>query len=224
MNTLADRITALPSGVSKFPQIVDRTVTELTAEDLAGITTIGKYAFHSCTLLTSVTIPNSVTNIDEYAFYYCRKLTSITIPNGVTNVGMCAFELCQALKSITIPDSVENIGNYIFRNDISLKSITIGNGVESIGDNAFTYCSALTNFTISSPISKTISFLNSKNLTIDSLKNIINALVDYYGTDDGKYKLTLNSTCNATLEAEGATAPNGLTWREYALFKGWQLA
>jgi hypothetical protein len=41
-------------------------------------TSIGGYAFSSCTSLTSVTIPNSVTNIESYAFTPCASLTNLT--------------------------------------------------------------------------------------------------------------------------------------------------
>ncbi len=59
-----------------------------------GTKTIAKFAFFSCTLLTSVTIPNSVTNIDDYALYDCISLSSITIPKSVTQIGEDAFGYC----------------------------------------------------------------------------------------------------------------------------------
>ncbi|MCX6653107.1 MAG: leucine-rich repeat domain-containing protein [Methanomassiliicoccales archaeon] len=44
----------------------------------SSVTSIGGWAFNSCTSLTSVTIPRSVTSIGEYAFSSCTSLTSIT--------------------------------------------------------------------------------------------------------------------------------------------------
>ena len=50
-------------------------ITELVVPD--SVTSIGDYAFHTCSGLTSVTIPSSVTSIENYAFYGCSSLTSV---------------------------------------------------------------------------------------------------------------------------------------------------
>ena len=60
------------------------------------------YAFHNCTGLTSVTIPDSVTSIEMGAFYYCTGLTSVTIGNGVTSIGNQVFVGCSGLTTITV--------------------------------------------------------------------------------------------------------------------------
>lgn len=57
----------------------------------SGVTSIGNYAFSSCSNLTSVTIPDGVTNIGEDAFISCLKLTSVTIKNGYTAIGNSAI-------------------------------------------------------------------------------------------------------------------------------------
>ena len=64
------------------------------------VTTIGNYAFSSCTGLTSVTIPDSVTTIGGGAFEYCTGLTSVTIPDSVTTIGRSAFYECTGLKTV----------------------------------------------------------------------------------------------------------------------------
>ena len=111
------------------------------------VTSIGAFAFSSCTSLTSVTIPNSVTRIGFAAFDQCTSLTSITIPDSVTEIEGCAFCDCTSLTSITIPDSVTSIGRSAFCDCHSLTSITIPDSVISIGVYAFSGCHSLKSIT-----------------------------------------------------------------------------
>ena len=56
-----------------------KTLTEITANDIAGATKIG-----------------------DYAFAYCEKLTDVVIPESVTEIGFSVFyPCCDALKSVT---------------------------------------------------------------------------------------------------------------------------
>ena len=66
---VVDVATSGGGGNELFKALVVRSITEVTAEDLDGATSIGKYAFYYCESLTSITIPNSFTSIGDRAFY-----------------------------------------------------------------------------------------------------------------------------------------------------------
>ena len=112
-----------------------KKIKDLTIPD--GVTSIGNYAFCSCSGLTSIIIPNSVTSIGENAFSSCSGLTSLDIPNSVTSIGSSAFSGCSGLTSVTIPNSVTSIGGYAFSGCSGLNSVIIGSSVKSIGGYLF---------------------------------------------------------------------------------------
>ncbi len=138
------------------------------------ITSIGDFAFMSCTSLTDITIPYSVTSIGfsafvstslrsiiisdnitsigQSAFANCRLLSSVTIGNSVTSIGDYAFEDCNLLTSVIIGNNVTSIGSYAFNGCTSLRSVTIPNSVTSIGQSAFEGCSSLSNITIGNSV------------------------------------------------------------------------
>ncbi len=75
----------------------------------SGVTSIGDYAFSSCSGLTSIEIPEGVTSIGESAFESCTDLTSIEIPASVTSIGDEAFSYCRGLTSIVSHIAAENL-------------------------------------------------------------------------------------------------------------------
>lgn len=54
-------------GSSKLAAVVDKSVTEITASDLEGVTEIGDYAFFNCVELESIEIPSVVISLGQYA-------------------------------------------------------------------------------------------------------------------------------------------------------------
>ncbi len=121
-------------------------VTDLTIPE--SITKIDSQAFRGASCLTSVTIPDSVTSIGVSAFLDCSNLAEVVIPESVTRIEDFAFKNCSSLKEIVIPEGVTIIGDSTFYNCSSLTSIVIPEGVTSIGSEAFRVCSSLTSVVI----------------------------------------------------------------------------
>ena len=88
--------------MSKFKSLVYKSITEVTEDDLDGLTSIGDYAFYNCTKLTSITLPNSVSRIGNQAFAYCTAIENFVIPNSVTYLGERLFYFSTALKKVTL--------------------------------------------------------------------------------------------------------------------------
>ena len=148
------------------------------------IKSIGSYAFHNCSALTSLTLPNSVTNIGFFAFSNCTKLTapiynttifarlpinyntSYTIVDGIKEIASAAFRNCTSLPSVTISNSVSKIDESAFAYCTSLSSITIPNSTTTIDEHAFEGCSNLKSIYVgSTPAQITASTFNHVDKT-----------------------------------------------------------
>jgi len=53
------------------------------------------------TIPDSVTITDSVTRFGKFAFFSCSRLTSVTIPDSVTSIGSQVFYNCTSLANVT---------------------------------------------------------------------------------------------------------------------------
>ena len=108
------------------------------------LTTIGDYAFRSCSKLTrELTFMEGLTSIGQYAFDDCTGLTSVIFPSTLTSFGQYAFRGCTGLTHVTFNCNVPTFALYVsnssspFYQCTNINSVTIGEGCTSIGNQAF---------------------------------------------------------------------------------------
>lgn len=105
---------------------------------------IGTNAFERCSQLKSVTLINTTT-INNYAFYSCPLLETATLPNNVdVAIGGSAFYSCRNLKTVNIP-RLKSMAATAFGSCSSLENVVIGSKgypVSDIPATAFSYCSS----------------------------------------------------------------------------------
>ncbi len=179
------------------------------------VTTIGNYAFSSCTALTSINIPNSVTNIDNSAFFGCTGLTSITVArdnpkydsrdNCNAIIETASNTLIQGCMNTTIPNSVTTIGNYAFFECSALTSLFLPSSVTSIGMRAFSGCSALKSITIPNSVTDIDqeAFSGCSSLTSITIPNSVANIGSqaFYGCSSLTSITIPNSVANIGLQA-----------------------
>ena len=150
--TVSNGKASLGGGSTSSTAVPGSTTGALSIPSTLGgypVTSIGEYAFWSCSGLTSVTIPNSVTSIGYNAFSYCSGLTNIIVSEGNKNyksvegllLSKDGTTLIQGVNGdVTIPDSVTSIGEGSFFARRGLTNVTIPNSVTSIESSAFHDC------------------------------------------------------------------------------------
>ena len=111
----------LGNSTNPYLVLVGATDTSITTCNIhTDAKLIYAFAFEDCTLLTSVTIPDSVTIIGNRVFYKCDALESLIIGSGVTSIGngIIYYESYDAkLKSVYYGGTAEDwnkiaIGEY----------------------------------------------------------------------------------------------------------------
>ena len=111
--------------------LIDRSITSIENSE---VTSIGAYAFSSCSRLTNASFPN-VTSIGANAFNYCVRLTNASFPN-VTSIGANAFSSCSQLTNASFPN-VTSIGSTAFYGCIRLATLILGKRATLQNSNAF---------------------------------------------------------------------------------------
>lgn len=108
--------------VSPFYALKD-CITEVKISE--GITSVGRYAFDSCSSLTVVSLPSTLTTLGNGVFANCTQLKAVGIPDAVTKIGSYCFDSCISLEELTIPSGVSSINNITMYNCSGLKRIEV---------------------------------------------------------------------------------------------------
>ena len=101
------------------------------------VTSIGRYAFEYCNILTNITIPNSVTSIESDAIYDCSNLTRLAIPSSVTSIGNQAFIFCKSLEKVLCLGNASKLGSDAFKGCSSNLKIYAKNGLTGYDANGW---------------------------------------------------------------------------------------
>lgn len=103
---------------------------------------IGEHAFIGDTLLSSITLSDSIRYVLDGAFYKCTHLHQTRMGARIQSIGNTAFSKCSELESVVFSDSLFSVGNRAF-SSCAFQSITIPNSVVEMGEAVFSDCSLL---------------------------------------------------------------------------------
>ena len=115
---------------------------------------IGANTFYTgggVTLLTNITLPNSLTEIGEKAFLYAGKLASIELGANLTYIGKEAF-VGTGLTSISFPENLDKIDDGAFYG-LNITNLVFNEKLRFIGNSAFALPSEQTETVLMIPAS-----------------------------------------------------------------------
>lgn len=109
-----ERDVVIPDGVTEIWAHVCLGRDDITSVVMPDtVTSVGNFAFQSCTALTSVRFSERLKEIGEAAFGG-TGLTTLRLPSSVTAIGDFAFAGCYSLDAVYVPIGVTKMGNYVF--------------------------------------------------------------------------------------------------------------
>ena len=133
----------IPDSITSIPRYAFSSCHLITSITLLGqVHSIGDYAFAGCDLKT-LAIPDSVTEIGDYCFSGNSSLTQIAFGTNLERLGRSAFSYCTSLKKVVLPNKLTEIQQEMFYGCSALKAITLGESIKTVGENAFGYCEEL---------------------------------------------------------------------------------
>lgn len=145
--TLSTFELASGSSLESLGGSVLRGCTQLRELDMttaSRLSSIGEYAFASCSNLSSVSLPSSVNNIGEGAFMYTAVATADwSHLSSLPAIEGSMFYGVTSLQQMKLPQSVQEIRASSFWGCTSLQEIAFSYNLALVGDWAFSGCTSL---------------------------------------------------------------------------------
>lgn len=113
--------------LSRLAMRVQGSIESIDEGDLEGCESISAHAFYLCEKLRIVKLPKSVVSIGERAFHTCTKLEKVIIPDdsNLETIGDYAFGYNYVLSNINLPKTLKTIGESSFSYCRGLSKVTL---------------------------------------------------------------------------------------------------
>lgn len=169
------------------------------------VTTIRSAAFHNCTSLSRISIPNTVEVIEENVFSYCGSLSKVILPDGLTSIGNDTFYQCNSLSRLDLPNTITTIGDKAFYWCNGLAVTNIPAGLTFVGEDAFMDCS---NLMIDLVIPGGLTTIKRQSFSQAGFTSLIIqegvTTLDYYAFGNCEYLTTVDVAASVTSIANEA--------------------
>ena len=113
---------------NKWTKLMNRTIEQVTRDDVVGLTEYSKYIFGHCYSLKSIVFPAEITAIRARAFYGCNKLGTegyLIFPNTIKVIEDYAFGGCTGLTQVSFRGTPDSISSNAFSNCSNMKHIYV---------------------------------------------------------------------------------------------------
>ena len=124
-------------GVTNFALENNSKVRSIDFMEAPDLEKIGMYAFHNCSSLESVVVPNSISDVDVGAFRECASLTDVTFFGNNNVVPTECFYNCSSLSNVRLSPRLTSIQGHAFASCTSLEYIELYDSITYIAPNAF---------------------------------------------------------------------------------------
>lgn len=108
-----------------FKSLAGRSITTVTADNLAGVTQIGEGAFNNCKNLVNAELSDTITVLYTNAFRSCSNLENFIFGSSVAAIYPYSLGDCTKLKRLILPASINNIYNNAFVRCTALEYIVV---------------------------------------------------------------------------------------------------
>lgn len=116
-----------------------QSLTNIEGLDKCNLKSIGSAAFSNCKALENLDFSQSTfTNVPSKAFHGCSALAKITLPNTLTTIGGYAFYACYGIPQLDLSNTaLTTLENYALYQMRETTKLSLPDSISSIGTHAF---------------------------------------------------------------------------------------